>query len=551
MADPLRYNPDDAFHGPLGEYARRSADHIEVDHFTLYMQLLVMFGSLIGRRRTCQGGDSPHFPNLFLAVVADTGQGKGCIGNRAEQFVQAVDPEFRSIVHRDVQSAPALIRLVADEQRKTVLRRGKTSLPADVIVAPAVTDKRCLLIQSEMQTIFTAKGRQGCTLGSLLKQAWDGVTLENNTKEGSLRATDPHISMLGSITPQELRQAVAASKIDRENGFFNRFLFVRPRTVRYLPHGGDRTITEDLTGPLRRALNAMGPAVPPAMASSLMEFDTQASRDWEPFYYAYRDHTDPFFNGLQGFQQRLGPTTKRIAMILAALDGADSISAVHLNAARTACLRCLDDCRAIFATREDQLVTPVGKIKSKLRTKFRGKNGWFDKQAIWDSLGHHGKAEDINTCLEELVAAGEWQRSVEDGKSYRVVHAPLHSEEQPTVPRPTALAKEAELTAIPPPAIADDDVAFNGHRLKLGEMFTVPRLTDALDMDDRPTYVPQGASGRLVQSATDSPQEDWEWLNQQFQKKPHHRLVWIEGRLLRLPIKPVTEWAIQQSEAAA
>lgn len=246
MTDPLHYSDEDAFHGILGEYARQSAPHIEVDHFTLYGLLLVIFGNLIGRRRACYGGDSLNFANLFALVVAETAQGKGSVTSRAERFAESVDPSFRSRLHYDVQSAGALIRLIADEQPHAYRGRKKQGA-----ARRGVVDKRCLLSQGEMQSIFTAKGRSGSTLGPVLKLAYDGVTLENNKVDESLRATDPHVSVIGSITPKELRQAISSSRIDLANGFYNRFLFFRPQVLRLLPHGGDRSVAAEFVDRLK------------------------------------------------------------------------------------------------------------------------------------------------------------------------------------------------------------------------------------------------------------------------------------------------------------
>jgi hypothetical protein len=86
--------------------------------------------------------------------------------------------------------------------------------------------------------------RDGNTLSMVLRDAWDCVPLRTMTrKNNKLRATGTHISLIGHITRDELRAALAQT--DRANGFANRILWACTKRSKELPdeiviNGGKR-----------------------------------------------------------------------------------------------------------------------------------------------------------------------------------------------------------------------------------------------------------------------------------------------------------------------
>jgi hypothetical protein len=62
--------------------------------------------------------------------------------------------------------------------------------------------------------------REGNTLSPVLRTAWDGDTLSTLTKHSRERATEPHVSMIGHITREELRRKL--TETEAANGFGNR-----------------------------------------------------------------------------------------------------------------------------------------------------------------------------------------------------------------------------------------------------------------------------------------------------------------------------------------
>jgi hypothetical protein len=104
-----------------------------------------------------------------------------------------------------------------------------------------VADKRLLVIAGEFGSVLEQLRRSGNTLSPMLRDAWDGQTLMNPTRnegKGGDRCTAPLVGMIAHITPEELRKKLQT--VDHFNGFGNRFLLAYSLRVRKLPEGGAR-----------------------------------------------------------------------------------------------------------------------------------------------------------------------------------------------------------------------------------------------------------------------------------------------------------------------
>lgn len=534
MNDAFDYAPEDAFHGPLGEYTREIEDHIEVDRFTFFVQFLAVIGTLIGRRVRCLGGHTPHHCNLFGLVIGPTGIGKGSAWSLAERVATRLDPAFNSLRSFDVQSAPGLIQLVTDGSVRPAKKRRSTlgeESPAFEVVVPAVKDKRRLIVNEEMQAVLTAKGRRGATLGQLLKLAWDGKDLENNAKD-QLRATSPHVGFLGHITPEDFREALRRDKADRTNGFYNRFLLVTASHVRSLPFGGNPPDCEALVQSVRSALLSLGPSDPLGTPHTLSWGD-DARGDWEAFYNACKSG-HPFLSGLDGFHDRLPPQVMRVAMIFAVIDHSATIRKHHLGAAKALCLHLLDESRSLLcqgspSRRRNTL------LLNRIRDMMASKTDFFTKTDVWHQLGRHGNAAEVDLAISALLTNGEWTAETIQAENHRDM----------TLYRVVGNCPQPQ--ADPTPA-RTDQLVWQGHKIGLGAHFSTPRPIDALDLDDKPVCLSQGVGVHLAQNPLDASKEDADWLASVASRKPNHRLVVIDGELPRLlPLKVAVRWASGQS----
>lgn len=107
------------------------------------------------------------------------------------------------------------------------------------LVDEGVWDKRLLVVEPELTQTLEVIERTKNTLSALMRLAWDSIPLQTLAKNAPATATDPHISILGHITLDELRRRLTEAAI--ANGLANRFLFIAARRSKLLPDGGSLT----------------------------------------------------------------------------------------------------------------------------------------------------------------------------------------------------------------------------------------------------------------------------------------------------------------------
>ena len=407
MKDPLAYDPEDAYYGVLGEVAKRHRDQIPLNLAAFYAMLLPAIGSLIGRRAVITVSRDRHYPNLFTAVVCGTGKGKGTCWNIVEHLLNEIDPDSAKRLHRDVASAPGLIGLIRDAS--TRIQRGKE------VEDEGVPDKRCLLVFEEMDTLFVSMNRQGSTLAPVWNMAYDGKTLENNTRQCREKATNPHVSAVCQITEGSLKKAVdvVSRGLGVSNGLFNRFITVRAQRdpSRKLPRGGEMPDVSDLARKIRDSLESLGTTNDAATVS----WHPSTDAAWEAFVDAV-DGDHPFLAGLGGLGARLKPNTMRVAMILAVMDGGREIMPCHLKAAKAFCLQCIDSSRELFS-RDSRNGRPTS-LRDRLLTVLDHQPKSLTQ--FHDCFHRKGcTGDELRDVLAELTAEGlaqETSMSTEHGK---------------------------------------------------------------------------------------------------------------------------------------
>ena len=99
--------------------------------------------------------------------------------------------------------------------------------------SPAIIDKRIWLVESEFSNVLHQSKREGNTLSSALREAWDGGDIKPATKSKPVGVTNPHIGIHANITPPELNSLLSSREMS--NGFANRFLMIFSENVGYVP----------------------------------------------------------------------------------------------------------------------------------------------------------------------------------------------------------------------------------------------------------------------------------------------------------------------------
>jgi hypothetical protein len=358
--DKARETPslgDDAFHGVIGRIAYKVAKETEADGRAILIGLLVGCGNIIGRTAYCRVDATHHYCSEFACLVGRTaGARKGLATDLVEEILRLIsDLWHQGCIARGVSSGERFIELVHDEvikQVKVKREKGDTG-PVQYetqIVKEGVADKRKLCLLSEFGELLTVSTRDGNIVSTVLRNCWDGKTLEINTKQFPQRATGAHISIIGNITQKELLKLLP--QIPSADGFCNRFLWCSIERSQRRAKGGPR-IAEYLVQEITE-LRGILARIPCALVE--IERSPGTEKRWEEIYEQLSDDTDL----ARAVVDRAEAHVLRLSLLYTLLDGLQQIQEVHVNAAYALWRYCEASAVKLFGVeelkREEQLV---------------------------------------------------------------------------------------------------------------------------------------------------------------------------------------------------
>jgi len=297
----------EALHGLAGEIVDALEPHTEADPAALLVSLLVEFGALIGPGPHAVADAAAHPGRLFAVLVGATSKGrKGSAAKNVERFTAPVDPDFaRGRRLNGFGSGEALVdalRGSEEEQR----------------------DPRLLVVEPEFARILSVARRDGSTLSSIIRQAWDGGRIAVRSRSGTSVAEDSHVCVLGHISSDELRAKLTETEV--ASGFANRFLFVCVRRSKLLPAGGNLDDADIAPFVRKSAFSAMQ-----ARKIGTLRRTAAAEELWADLY---REMADDEPGGLLGaIIARDCAQVLRLSVTYALLDGSHHIDVQHIRAA--------------------------------------------------------------------------------------------------------------------------------------------------------------------------------------------------------------------------
>lgn len=334
---------EDAFHGLAGDFVRLVLPETEADPQALLLAFLLGFGCMVGRKPSYQVESTRHGVNLFCVIVGDTSKArKGTATDRATDILSQVDADFMATRKRSgLSSGEGLIQAVRDAREEDVQIKDKTGPQRfeRQIVDNGEADKRLFIIESEFASVLQQSGREGNILSSTLRDAWDGKPLRSLARSNKDSCQEPHITVLGNITMEELQRLLTTN--DKANGFANRILWCCARRSKRLPHGGsqlDAAKLEALVSGLQSALEA-------SQAIGRVQFDAEAYRAWESAYDVLTESATGIFGSMTA---RAEAQVVRLSTLYALLDSSSLIRMEHLKAAQEVWAYCEDSVRHIF-----------------------------------------------------------------------------------------------------------------------------------------------------------------------------------------------------------
>ncbi|MFN8858770.1 MAG: hypothetical protein ACK5ZR_00430 [Gemmatimonadaceae bacterium] len=383
---------DTAFHGMLGEYVRTIAPVTEAHPAALLVSMMAGLGILIGRGPCWIIDDAPHHARLNVLLCGPTGSGrKSSALNRMRALLRACDDDFvRTRVLAGLSSGEGLIDAVRDPVPAVLDEvTGKVRVPAD----PGEPDKRLLVAEDEFGGVLKKIGREGNSLSSTMREGYDGKTLRTLTRNNRMIATDPHIGIIGCITPAELRSALQAVEI--ANGLANRFLIVWTEREHLLPH-------PPATPPRAHDLaRAIGAAVVTARQIQTVRWTPAAAAQWSALYGPLS--APQAVGALASLLARGVTHTQRMALLFAVLDGMNVIDVPHLTAAMAVWDYCAQSARFVFSS--SNTMTP--RAEAFLKALHDAGPEGLDREALRRVEGSNDTpAAEIVKALHELREAG-------------------------------------------------------------------------------------------------------------------------------------------------
>jgi hypothetical protein len=377
-----------AYHGLVGEIVRLFEPHTEADPVGILLQILVVFGNIIGHSPYYLVEGDQHHSNLFVALVGTSSKGrKGTSSGRVRSITKDAD-EFWSIERcvSGLSSGEGLINAVRDE-----IKKWNAKEKIEEIVDPGVKDKRLMVEEQEFAGALAVMERHGNTLSTVIRNAWDNRRQQTMTKSSPLTATGGHISIVAHITEAETRSRL--TRTDMANGFANRFLFCSVKRSKFLPHGGNLDETE-----LMGVAGRFKEVVDFAKNAGRVTMTKAAAAAWTLVYPELSAEKPGLLGAVVA---RAEAQTIRLAQLYALFDRKHAIDVVHLEAAIAVWTYCEASAIRIFG---DSLGDPVA--DEILRALRRTKNG-MSRTEIRDLFARHGKVDQIAAALATLLAFGK------------------------------------------------------------------------------------------------------------------------------------------------
>jgi hypothetical protein len=390
-----------AFYGITGEIMRLIEPHTEADPAALLIQFLAGFGNLVGRGAYTAVEADRHGCNLFAAIVGVSAKGrKGTSWGHIKRVLEHMDAAWAAErIQGGLSSGEGLVWGVRDPiEKQEPVREGKQIAGYQTVLVDAgVSDKRLLIVESELASPLRVMGREGSTLSPLIRQAWDTGDLRVLTKNSPAKATGAHISIIGHITRDELLRFLTFT--ETANGFANRFLWVCAKRSKLLPEGGQidavdfSAIIQRLTYTANAGQNA-----------GELQRDETARKIWREVYPALSEGGMGMFGSATS---RAEAQVLRLALVYAVLDRARAIAAEHLLAALAVWDFCEASARYIFG---DALGNPVA---DRILQALRAARDGMTRTEIRDVFDRNRGSSEISVALTALEERGLAQRASE------------------------------------------------------------------------------------------------------------------------------------------
>ncbi|MFF6981112.1 DUF3987 domain-containing protein [Streptomyces sp. NPDC008343] len=368
--------------------------HTEADPAALLFTLYAGAGAMIGRGPHMLTGGVEHGARIWPLIIGNTAGGMR--GTSAAEVMRVLRVAGAGHFGNDkilngLSSAEGLINCVRDGSGDDEDEEAKNH-------DPGVDDKRLLVIESEFASVLAHGKREGNALLPILRQAWDAGSLRALTVNPRV-ATDPHIVIVGHITPTELRVKLRDSEL--AGGTMNRFLPVMSKRSKKLAHGGSLAPAEwDKLG------TELASQVATAQEIGHMTRSTSADREWRDLY---ETRLTADFTGDGPVAQviaRAAPQMLRLCVLVALLDDQRTdIDVEHIRAAEALWSYAEDSAWYIFGNGTGN--PDLDKLKMFVDAGLE--TGVTRKMIANECFGKHRTKAQLDALTAELIKLGGYE----------------------------------------------------------------------------------------------------------------------------------------------
>ena len=342
----------DCLYGLIGEIARAGSKDTEANPYAIAASAIAYFGVAVGRGSFFPIGDDCNHTRLNLVHVGRSSRGrkgtaKKLVINRIAKAVKDMNEALAPQIHTGGLSTREGLALMIHDG----MTLGKDEVPP-------IQDKRLLAVESEFANVLHQNKRDGNTLSTALRDAWDGTSIQPATKSNRVGASNPHIGVLADITPSELRSLMSSRELT--NGFANRFIFFWAEGDKINPFP-KQTPDDVVDGFAHRTIEVLFFAGADRHAErdvKRMDFSKDAKVLYDKLY---RGELLDRSAGEQitGLLARRSTTLIRLAMIFALTDRTLTIDVAHLQAAIAWVRYWVDSVKYIFQSALDEVATKM------------------------------------------------------------------------------------------------------------------------------------------------------------------------------------------------
>jgi hypothetical protein len=382
----------------VGDVARAGSNYTEANPFAIAAAMLVYLGVAVGRGPFMPIGDDLNHANLFMVHVGRSSRGrKGTAKKliyRIDSAVKAKDKNLAPQVHRGGLSTREGLALMIHDGYKD----GKNEVPA-------VVDKRLLVVESEFANILHQSKRDGNTLSAALRDAFDSTSIRPAVKTCPVWATDPHIGIIGDVTPSELRELMHTRELT--NGFASRFIFfwAEGDKVFPFPQYTAKEVVETLAECVAQVMKFARANRHMDKDVMRMEFSPDAASLYAQLYKGeLRDRSAGEL--ITGLLDRRAPVLLRLAMLFALTDQTNVIAVDHINAAMAWVRYWVDSVKFIFQSAVDEAGAAATTDTAQRIVSYLTERGQATRTELSKGCfsGHVSKGT-LDKALDELLSA--------------------------------------------------------------------------------------------------------------------------------------------------